>query len=49
MTEKTFQPTKAELEILDILWECETATVREVHEIISAKRPTAYTTVLKTL
>lgn len=49
MTEKPLQPTKAELEILDILWERETATVREVHEIINARKPTAYTTVLKTL
>ncbi len=49
MSNKNFQPTKAELEILDILWEREAATVREIHEIISARRPTAYTTVLKTL
>lgn len=43
------KPTKAELEILDILWERETATVKEVHEIINERKPTAYTTVLKTL
>lgn len=44
---KTGQPTKAELEILDALWELEAATVREVYEIINARKPTAYTTVLK--
>lgn len=41
------KPTSAELEILSILWERETATVREVYEIINARKPTAYTTVLK--
>ncbi len=49
MTEKINKPTAAELEILDILWEREAATVKEVHEIINARKPTAYTTVLKTL
>ena len=43
------KPTEAELEIVSILWQRETATVREVHEIINERRPTAYTTVLKTL
>lgn len=43
------KPTKSELEILDILWEREAATVKEVHEIINSRKPTAYTTVLKTL
>lgn len=47
MTKETIKPTKAELEILSVLWERESATVREVHEIISAQKPTAYTTVLK--
>ncbi len=46
---KQSKPTAAELEILDILWEREAATVREVHEIINSRKPTAYTTVLKTL
>lgn len=49
MKKKQFQPTKAELEILDLLWEREAATVREIHEIINERKPTAYTTVLKTL
>ena len=43
----TTQPTPAELEILDILWDKRKATVREVHEEISKRRSTAYTTVLK--
>lgn len=41
------KPTTAELEILAVLWERESATVREVYEIIGARKPTAYTTVLK--
>jgi predicted transcriptional regulator len=47
MVKKQGKPTAAELEILDILWERETATVREVYEIINARKPSAYTTVLK--
>ncbi len=43
------QPTTAELAILSILWELETATVREVHEIIVKSKPTVYTTTLKTM
>jgi len=41
------QPTPSELEILDILWERKKATVREVFDEISKRRPTTYTTVLK--
>ena len=43
------QPTPAELEILDVLWERGTATVREVFESVNKIRPASYTTVLKTL
>src|SRR5882724_2208899 len=39
-------PTEAELAILSILWTTGPATVREVHEALSAKQ-TGYTTVLK--
>lgn len=46
---KTSKPTAAELEILSVLWERDTATVREVHEILNVAKPTAYTTVLKFL
>jgi predicted transcriptional regulator len=45
--EKQNKPTAAELEILDVIWEIGQATVREVHEIINTRKPTAYTTVLK--
>jgi BlaI family penicillinase repressor len=43
------RPTDAELEILTVLWSRGATTVREVHETISARRPTQYTTVLKTM
>jgi len=46
---KSNQPTTAELEILDLLWERGQATVREIHEIIGERKPTLYTTVLKTM
>ena len=46
---RTSKPTTAELEILDVLWEKQRATVREIHEAIGERRPTAYTTVLKLL
>lgn len=41
------KPTSAELEILDVLWERGEATVREVFEVLSARKPSVYTTVLK--
>jgi len=43
----TNKPTPAELEILGVLWKRERATVREIHEAIERRQPTAYTTVLK--
>jgi BlaI family penicillinase repressor len=43
------KPTAAELEILSVIWERESATVREIYEIINARKPTVYTTVLKML
>jgi predicted transcriptional regulator len=43
------KPTEAELEILTVLWSRGATTVREVHETIAARRPTQYTTVLKTM
>ena len=43
------RPTDAELEILTILWSRGPATVREVHETVSSRKPTQYTTVLKML
>ena len=44
---KTFKPTESELEILSILWEKETATVRDVHNIIIQTKEVGYTTTLK--
>lgn len=41
------RPTDAEIEILKILWQRGSATVREVHEALPRVRPTRYTTTLK--
>src|ERR1700756_713614 len=46
-TKEAARPTEGELEILAILWERESATVREVYEAIIAERPMVYTGVLK--
>ncbi|MCG8433300.1 MAG: BlaI/MecI/CopY family transcriptional regulator [Gammaproteobacteria bacterium] len=43
------RPTEAELGILRVLWRLGPATVRQVHETLSKKTPTGYTTVLKLL
>jgi BlaI family transcriptional regulator, penicillinase repressor len=43
------RPTDAELEILTVLWSRGPSTVRDVHEVISKRRPAQYTTVLKLL
>ena len=44
---KAPRPTDAELEILSVLWQRGASTVREVHDELSARKPTLYTTVLK--
>lgn len=44
---KYIKPTESELEILQILWEKGKATVREVHESLSAFKESGYTTTLK--
>lgn len=50
MEEKNIsQPTEAELEILQVLWEHQPATVRFIHEQINQKREVGYTTILKQL
>jgi predicted transcriptional regulator len=41
------RPTDAELEILNVLWNRGSSTVRDVHEEINRSRPAQYTTVLK--
>jgi predicted transcriptional regulator len=40
-------PTERELEILNILWDRGSATVREVHDELSPAKPSQYTTTLK--
>jgi len=41
------KPTESELEILTVLWSRGASTVRDVHNVIAARKPTQYTTVLK--
>jgi predicted transcriptional regulator len=41
------RPTDAELEILTALWSTGPATVREVFNVLSRRRPVQYSTVLK--
>lgn len=43
------RPTESELELLQILWQKEPATVREIHEALNQERSSGYTTVLKLL
>ncbi len=49
MPEERPRPTDAELEILTVLWSRGPSTVRDVHAVIAARKPTQYTTVLKLL
>lgn len=46
---KQITPTEVELEILQILWEHQPATVREVVDILNRTRPRAYTSILSML
>lgn len=41
------EPTESEVEILQILWQKGSATVREVHEVLETKKDVGYTTTLK--
>ena len=43
------KPTESELELLDILWEKGSATVREIYEALNERKASGYTTVLKLL
>jgi predicted transcriptional regulator len=43
------RPTDAELAILRVLWARGPSTVRQVHDVLTRERPTAYTTALKLL
>jgi BlaI family transcriptional regulator, penicillinase repressor len=46
-TPKLIKPTESELEILQVLWARESASVRDVHEILSEQKEVGYTTTLK--
>lgn len=47
MAAKYIKPTESELEILNILWHKDVATVREVHEELAKSKDVGYTTTLK--
>jgi len=44
---KPLKPTEGELEILQVLWDKGSATVREVHEELLKNKEAGYTTTLK--
>ncbi len=46
-TVKYIKPTESELEILQVLWEKSSASVREVHEELLKTKDAGYTTTLK--
>ncbi|HEX3024777.1 MAG TPA: BlaI/MecI/CopY family transcriptional regulator [Chitinophagaceae bacterium] len=48
-TAKNIKPTDSEIEILRVLWDKQKATVREVHDVLSAHKDAGYTTTLKLL
>jgi len=43
----TRKPTAAEFNILRVIWESKSATVREVHDLLKGRQDIGYTTVLK--
>jgi predicted transcriptional regulator len=47
MASKYIKPTESELEILNILWQNNTSTVRDVHEKLAKIKDVGYTTTLK--
>jgi BlaI family transcriptional regulator, penicillinase repressor len=47
MENKLYEPTDAEMEILQWIWDLEPVSVREVYERIAQKKEVGYTTVLK--
>jgi predicted transcriptional regulator len=49
MAIKQIRPTKAELQILQVLWTAGPKSVREIQNILNESKPTGYTTVLKLL
>jgi BlaI family penicillinase repressor len=44
---KYIKPTESELEILQVLWSRDTASVRDVHEELAKTKDVGYTTTLK--
>lgn len=46
-TTKSIKPTESELEILQVLWDKGTASVRQVHEELLKVKDAGYTTTLK--
>jgi predicted transcriptional regulator len=44
---KKTEPTGAELEILNVLWEMEPLTVREIYDKLKVTKHVGYTTILK--
>jgi predicted transcriptional regulator len=46
MRPKSRTLTEQELEIMKVVWEIETATVRDVYEVLLRRRKIAYTTVM---
>lgn len=49
MKKKSFKPTEAELEILQILWENGPSSVKYINQLLNKKRVVGYTTTLKTM
>src|SRR5580704_3996546 len=49
MVTKRPQPTRVELQILQVLWSAGPLSVREVRNTLNASKPTGYTSVLKTM
>lgn len=47
MNEKSIKPTEKELEILQIVWEKGSASVKDIHEAMGGDDANGYTTILK--
>lgn len=49
MQKDVLKPSDGEMEILQILWQIEPASVRQIHEVLQQKKEVGYTTTLKQL
>ncbi|HEY9008625.1 BlaI/MecI/CopY family transcriptional regulator [Ohtaekwangia sp.] len=47
MSRKDVKPTEKELEILQVLWERDAVSVKEVHDALGGEEQNGYTTILK--